>query len=170
MTFSQSAGLALVAGLALAGCANPQADQALYAQRAFVGMPKQVLLSCAGVPDREARVDNIEYYTYNSERVTSTPSMHGGWGGPGWGPYGWHRPWWGFDYPYANDIETRSCKATFTLRDGVVEKVVYGGATEAGSARLGQCYTIVQNCLGTVPGAGPGSGPQPASQKSASVQ
>jgi hypothetical protein len=158
--------LPLVAVLALAGCANQAADQALYAQRAFVGMPKQVLLSCAGVPDREARVDNVEYYTYNSERVTSTPSVHGGWGGPGWGPYGWHRPWWGFDYPYANDIETRSCKATFTLKDGVVERVIYGGATENGSARLGQCYTIVQNCLGT----GPESGPAPASQKSASVQ
>lgn len=162
-------GLALVAGLGLAGCANPQADQALYAQRAFVGMPKQVLLSCAGVPDREARVDNVEYYTYNSERVTSTPSMNGAWG-PGWGPFGWHRPWWGFDHPYANDIETRSCKATFTLRDGVVEQVIYGGATEAGSARLGQCYTIVQNCLGTVPGGGPAPAAHPAAQKSASAE
>jgi hypothetical protein len=166
MSMISKLGLAAAAGLAigLTGCANPEADQALFAQRAFIGMPKQTLLSCAGVPDREARVDNVEYYTYNSERVTSTPSLSGGWGGPGWGP-GWRRPWWGFDYPYANDIETRSCKATFTLKDGLVQQVIYGGATENGSGRLGQCYTIVQNCLAIVPGQG-----SAAPQKSASAQ
>jgi hypothetical protein len=142
-----------VFGLGLGGCANEAAQQAAYAQRAFVGMPKEVLLSCAGVPEREATVDNLQYFTYSSERLVTVPSAYGGWGGPWGGPWGWRHPWWGagFDYPYANDIQTRSCKATFTLRNGVVEKVVYGGATEDGSARLGQCYTIVQNCLAAVP-------------------
>lgn len=139
--------------LGLAGCANPQADQALYAQQAFVGMPKQTLLSCAGVPSRSATVDNVEYFTYSSERIVTTPGMGGFSAG-----YGYYRPWspwyggWGYrDYP---ETETRDCQATFTLKDGVVQRIVYGGASQGPSARLGQCYRIVENCLALIPQQG----------------
>jgi len=149
---------ALGAGiLALAGCANPQADQALFAQRAFVGMPKQTLLACAGVPERQAAVDNVEYYTYSSERVV-TQHVPAGFGPSFYGYYGWRRPWWGFGFEdrLVPDVETRSCEATFTLKDGAVQQVVYGGSTDSPYGRLGQCYTIVQNCLAQVPGGVPG--------------
>ena len=141
-------------GLGLSACANPQADQALYAQRAFIGMPKQTLLSCAGVPDRQAAVDNAEYYTYSSERIT-TQQVPGHFGFGGY--YGWRRPWgWGpgfggLGFDSVPDIETKSCEATFTLKNGVVQQVVYGGSTDSPSGRLGQCYTIVQNCLALIP-------------------
>jgi ABC-type glycerol-3-phosphate transport system substrate-binding protein len=142
--------------LGLAACANPQADQALYAQQAFVGMPKQTLLSCAGVPSRTATVDNVEYYTYTSERLVTIP------GSPRFSAaYGFYRPWspwygygWGpgpFDYP---ETETRDCQATFTVKDGVVQRIVYGGASQGPSARLGQCYRIVENCLALIPQQG----------------
>ncbi|WP_029012124.1 hypothetical protein [Niveispirillum irakense] len=138
--------------MGLAACANPQADQALYAQQAFVGMPKQTLLSCAGVPTRSATVDNVEYFTYTSERIVTTPM-------PSFSAsYGYYRPWspWGWgggfrDYP---DTETRDCQATFTLKDGVVQRIVYGGASQGPSSRLGQCYRIVENCLALIPQQG----------------
>ncbi len=41
-----------LAGLGLAGCENPRADQALAAQQSLIGMPKGILLQCAGVPAR----------------------------------------------------------------------------------------------------------------------
>lgn len=132
----------------LAACANPSADQALFAQSALVGMPKQTLLACAGVPERQAAVNNLEYFTYRSGRIVSYPGSTVGLYGGHWGPrYGY-----GFGWPVyaAPDIASIDCDATFTLRNGVVERIVYGGSS-GGSSRLGQCYAIVQNCLAMVP-------------------
>lgn len=137
-----------VAGVTvLVACANPAADQALYAQTALVGLPKATLLSCAGVPDRQAAVDNQEFYTYRSGRITSYPtSSLGVWGGH-WGPgFGY-----GAGFPqYDVDIRSTTCEATFTLRNGTVERLVYGGAPGGGST-LGQCWYVVQNCLALIP-------------------
>jgi hypothetical protein len=138
--------------LALVGCANPAADAALTAQSALIGMPKQTLLSCAGVPARSTSVDNLDYYTYSTERVVSSPGPYypGPFVGPPW--YGgWRYGGWGspFDYPYT-EINTYSCAATFTLKNGVVQQLVYGGADPEGAA-LSQCYAIVRNCLALVP-------------------
>lgn len=140
--------LALASAGALAGCANPAADEALMAQTALIGMPKATLLSCAGVPERQATVDNREFFTYRSSRIVSYPSSppigyYGGWGWPHYG-YGYGWPAYGYE------VNSFDCEATFTLRNGVVERVVYGGAS-GGSTRLGQCYAIVQNCLALVP-------------------
>lgn len=131
--------------LALAACANPRAEQAAMAPQLFVGMPKQTLLSCAGVPERTASVDNLEFYTYASRSVYSTPaSSLGLYGGR------YYRPWgYGFGYGFpatGYDVQERSCEATFTLRNGAVERLVYGGDS-GGDSRLSQCYSIVENCL-----------------------
>lgn len=143
----------LVAGTlagVLGGCANPAADQALFAQNALIGMPKATLLSCAGVPERQAAVDNREFFTYRSGRIVSYPSPSVGlWGGH-WGPrYGYGLGY--HDWPdYGTEVASVDCEATFSLRNGVVERIVYGGAT-GGATRLGQCYAIVQNCLALIP-------------------
>lgn len=142
-------GLALVLG----ACANPQAEQALFAQQAFVGMPAQTLLTCAGVPDRQASVDNLDYFTYTSERLVSrpTPALAPA---PYWHPvWGWrHSPAWGWGWNDRVEVESQNCEATFTLKNGVVQQVVYNSATDGPSGRLGQCYRIVQSCLALVPG------------------
>jgi len=138
--------------LGLSACANPQADQAMFAQQAFIGMPKQFLLSCAGVPARSATVDNVDYFTYTSERLVSTPSA-----GPRFSAaYGYYHPWspwygWGVGYDDYPEIETRDCQATFTIKDGVVTRIVYNSASDGQAARLSQCYRIVENCLAMVP-------------------
>lgn len=139
---------ALTAAGVLGGCANPAADEALVAQTALIGMSKATLLSCAGVPERQATVDNREFFTYRSSRIVSYPSApplgyYGGWGWPHYG-YGYGWPSYGYE------VNSFDCEATFSLRHGVVERVVYGGAS-GGSARLGQCYAIVQNCMALIP-------------------
>lgn len=146
-----AAGIAAL--LALAGCANPQADSALAAHSLLIGMPKQTLMSCAGVPDRQAAVDNREFFTYRSQRIVSSPGLYaGGWGGH-WGP-GWG---WGAGAPiYADDVRSYDCDATFTLHNGRVEQIVYGGG-----GSLTQCYAIVHNCLALVPPPAGASVPPP---------
>jgi hypothetical protein len=136
--------------IVLASCANPRADEALFAQQAFVGMPKQTLLSCAGVPERSTSIDNLEYFTYTSTRTVSyqsyTPFM-----GPGrFYGYGYGYPYYG-GYAPTYDIRNYSCQATFTLRNGKVERLVYGGPEGIGPSQLAQCQTIVEACLALVP-------------------
>jgi hypothetical protein len=136
--------------IALASCANPRADEALFAQHALIGMPKQTLLSCAGVPERSTTVDNLEYFTYTSSRTVAYQSYV-----PYMGPgrfYGY-----GYGYPYYSgyaptyDLRSFSCQATFTLRNGVVERLVYGGPEGVGPSQLAQCQTIIETCLAMVP-------------------
>jgi hypothetical protein len=148
------------AAITLVSCANPRADEALFAQQAFIGMPKQTLLSCAGVPERSTTVDNLEYFTYTSNRTIAyqsyVPYM-----GPG------HFYGYGYGYPYYGgftptyDLRTYSCQATFTLRNGVVERLVYGGPEGIGPSQLAQCQTIIETCLAMVPRQTPPT-PSPA--------
>jgi hypothetical protein len=138
----------IVAGCILAACANPNADKAVAAQRSLFGMPSQTLLSCAGVPDRSAQVDNTEFLTYVTGGASyggpsTSVGVSGGSGGTGLGiglgiPLG---SWGG---------GSGGCEATFTVRNGVVQQVVYNGPSGSGAA-LGQCYRIVENCLAVVP-------------------
>ncbi len=120
--------------LAVGACANPAADQALHARDAMIGMPKKTLLSCAGVPERLLAFDSQEFLTYHSSRIIYYP---------GWGGY-WRWPM------YAADVIVIDCKATFTLRNGLVERITYGGVS-GGETRLGQCYAIVRNCIALAP-------------------
>ena len=160
------------AAVALASCANPRADEALFAQQAFIGMPKKTLLSCAGVPERSTAIENMEYFTYTSTRTVAyqsyTPFM-----GPGrYYGYGYGYPFYG-GYAPTYDFRSFSCQATFTLRNGVVERLVYGGPEGIGPSQLAQCQTIVENCLALVPrqppmtsaptSAAPSSAPAPSS-------
>ena len=157
------------AALALASCANPRADEALFAQQAFIGMPKQTLLSCAGVPERSTAVDNLEYFTYTSNRTVAYQSYvpymgPGRFYGYGYG-YGYGYPYYG-GYAPTYDIRNFSCQATFTLRNGVVERLVYGGPEGIGPSQLAQCQTIIESCLTLVPQqtpSAPSSAPPQAS-------
>ena len=150
------------AAIALVSCANPRADEALFAQQAFIGMPKQTLLSCAGVPERSTTIDNLEYFTYTSNRTIAYQSYVPYMGpGPFYG-YGYGYPYYGGFTP-AYDFRTYSCQATFTLRNGVVERLVYGGPEGTGPSQLAQCQTIIETCLAMVPHQTP-----PASSPAAS--
>ena len=135
----------------LTSCANPLAEEAIYAQSALVGMPRALLLSCAGVPARTAQQNDLEFFTYASQRIEGSP----GGVGVGFGAFSGRRHsalGFGFGAPYYGGYAaTESCEATFTLRNGVVERIVYGGADSLGTGRLSQCYRIVQNCMQEIP-------------------
>lgn len=133
--------LLAAAAAALAGCANTRAEQALAAQTALVGMPETELLACAGVPERRAEAAPYQYLTYVSRQLYSRPGPVVGFGG--WDDH----VGVDFAFPVVRDYAGVTCEATFTLRDGVVERVVYGGSAEPGYSQLSQCFNIVANCL-----------------------
>lgn len=134
--------LSLLALTALGACANPRADSAANAQQSLVGLPKSVLLQCAGAPTQSATADGIEVMTYNSTKLRADLTHIGaGFGRPrywGWG--------WGGGF-YEGGTESRSCTASFTIKDGKVAKVLYGSADSDSVSRLDQCYAVIENCL-----------------------
>jgi hypothetical protein len=134
-----AAALAITGGLAGCGVTAVQ-ETSLRAQYTLIGMPKAALLSCAGVPARQAAVGNEEFLTYVSRRVDAVTSGMG-WYGPPWHMYGWGGG------PAATQVT--DCEATFTLRDGVVRRLVYGG--DGANGVYSQCAAIVQNCVPPVP-------------------
>jgi hypothetical protein len=132
--------------LSLAACENPRADAALSAQQGLVGMPKAILLQCAGVPTRSANADGLEILTYDTQKLQADPNggFYGA-GGWGWGrPWGWGGAGWGWG---GGGTQSRSCSATFTIKDGKIFKLVYGSSDSEGVNRYDQCYAIVENCL-----------------------
>lgn len=138
---------ASVAALGLAGCANPRAEAAAQAQSSLVGLRKADLLSCAGAPAAAMQSSpGEEVLTYESRKVSgysSGPSFGlGFFGGGGNVGYGLGLPIGGSSY-----VDDDNCRATFTIRNGAVARIVYGGADDSYSSRLAQCYQIVENCL-----------------------
>jgi hypothetical protein len=134
---------ALLAVAAMGACANADAEKAAGARTSLVGLPKERLLACAGVPDKSAAVDNLEYYTYTSREPRPSGGGVsvglGGFGGTGGGLFGG-----GIGIPLSSS-SAKTCEATFTLRNGLVEALTYGGNGSDG-APLGQCWRIVENC------------------------
>ena len=136
--------LVAAAGVILAGCAEgPKAQLAQLAQTSLVGMPKAQLLSCAGVPARQAAADGREYYTYvRGSGYAGGPStsigIGGGSGGLGVGL--------GFGIPLFSGGSNGYCEATFVLANDRVERVTYPAG-----ANLSDCGSIVQACMGVAP-------------------
>lgn len=127
--------------LTLAGCASgPAGEVATRAQSQMVGMPKARLLSCAGVPARQAEASGNEYFTYvqRPSYAGGGPStsigVGGGSGGVGVGL--------GFGLPLFSSGGDSGCEATFTISGGVVQRLTY----PAGS-HLPSCAAIVENCV-----------------------
>jgi len=105
----------------LGGCAKlDRAAKAEKAETALIGLSKERLLACAGVPHRQTATNEWEYFTY----FASGGSV----GGKG-------------------AVTRRYCEATFVLQNNKVVGVNYTG--ETGGLLYGdeQCGYIVANCV-----------------------
>ncbi len=139
-----------LAGVLLASCATgPDPQIARRAQTELVGMPKERLLACAGVPARQAQANGREYYTYVSDPGVAINPLGGssiGVGGFGGGGSSGVGVGLGFGFPLGSS-SPGGCEATFVLGPGeVVEQVSYPG-----NASLSACTPIVQNCVPPAP-------------------
>jgi len=142
----------VLAALTLAGCADQRVAQVQASRSSLVGMEKEALLACAGVPERSEATENGEFLTYEVKQTYSTPRYGFGLGfGHGFGGHRRHHHGGiGFSssifLPLGTTERTVGCKATFAMKDNKVTGITYGGVGD-GSARLHQCYYVVENCL-----------------------
>ncbi|PWC34339.1 hypothetical protein [Azospirillum sp. TSO35-2] len=127
----------------LAGCATgPDPDVARRAQTSMVGMSKSNLLSCAGVPDRQATASGREYYTYVAPATGAySPGSSIGIGAGSFGGSGGVGLGLGFGVPIGGG--SYGCEATVVLGPrGTVEQVSYPAGVS-----LSSCTPIVRNCV-----------------------
>lgn len=142
--FAPSAPATALAAALLAGCADPDLELAQAARTSLLGMGKADLLGCAGVPDRSAPAEGgRESLTYLSRGLESVPRPESvivdGEDARG-------RPTLRREWVTVFDARERRCEATFTLRDGAVERLAYGEGWSPG-----RCAAIVANCVAPPP-------------------
>ena len=132
--------------LGLAACANPRAEEAANARTALVGLNREQVLACAGVPARTAVSGEREFFTYESQSVSGYgPSTGFGLGIGGWGG-GRYGTGIGLGLPLGGgEVRRETCQATFVLERGVVRELNY--ADPQGGSGLAQCQRIVGPCM-----------------------
>ena len=110
----------LAIGLISAGCATlERMEAAEKASTELIGLSKIDILSCAGVPVRSEKINDMEFLTYVG-------------GGDSRGLFRRNNYY---------------CEVTFVLRNNVVEKVTYGGNTGGYFTKGEQCAFAVAPCL-----------------------
>ena len=95
----------------------------------MVGLSKADLYRCAGLPDKQERIGDDEFLTYQNDLLTSggiqLPIIGGG----------------------VNFFDSKYCHATFTLRGSQITELNYAGNAASTFAPLDQCGYIVDACI-----------------------
>lgn len=129
--------------LLIGACASPQSNVAAIAPGILAGMPRDMLLSCAGVPHRTHTEGPREFYTYTAGEITAYPAASFG--------ISSYRNNLGFGIGVplndADVVRSNYCEATFVIDNGVVTQLNYTSSTGTGAARYRECGRIVQNCV-----------------------
>lgn len=127
----------VLAGMVVAACALQRADTATKAQATMVGMFKEKVVSCMGVPASSYRVGSTEVLSYASgDGRTDRVGVVDVFGG----------------YNYATGIgvsttTTKYCKIDIVLVGGQVNRVNYTGPTGDLFTQGEQCAYAVNNCV-----------------------
>lgn len=140
--------------LSLVSCASVSLEESERAKIDLIGMSKDTLMQCAGVPDKTGKSDSgREYLAYTSEKLVQVPSDYPG---PAFYPYFGHvghrshfRNSFVFYNTQQSRSETRNCTATFGLENDKVTSLSYN-LNDSDHYGMRQCYQIVKNCLPTL--------------------
>ncbi len=131
-----------ILGLGLAACTDPRVERLAAAPDDLQGLTRAEVLSCAGVPEREAQEGPLTFLTYEASQIEQRERASLGVGlGHGRGGL---RTGVGLGFPILVDSFERRCEATFTLRDDKVERLVLTGSEHG---RTGLCFSILEPCL-----------------------
>lgn len=131
-------GVVLGAVLVLTGCANPRSEAAARAGTELIGIPKDMLFSCAGVPDRVEQAGDRERVIYVRNSTLTHVEVDND--GIVIGGRRLFRP------RTTVHRQNFQCEAIFTLYDGMVEQLDYSPGRD-----LELCGTIVETCVAVVP-------------------
>lgn len=108
----------LALSAALAGCAFQRAETARDAQAQMIGMPKEQVLACMGVPSNQAAEGATEVWGYNSGRQGGSARA-----------------------------SSRFCNVNVVFSNGVVSTVNYTGRTGGLLTADEQCAYAVSPCV-----------------------
>lgn len=118
--------------LLVAGCAFERADLAKQAQTSLQGRSRAAILACMGPPARQAKDGTQEVFGYdsggNEQRFSTISSGRNN----------------RFTTGYAS---TRYCTVDIVMYDGVVDNVIYRGATGGLLTQGEQCAYAVAACV-----------------------
>jgi hypothetical protein len=130
--FRNLAGVALAA-LLLSGCATDRAADAAVAKAEMIGMSKEHVLACMGIPTRKAQEGDTEVWSYNIKGADGTSASN--------------------SFKYLGETigfgssQKYSCTANIVMVDGRVDTVHYNGPTGNVFAPDEQCGYLVRNCV-----------------------
>ncbi len=125
--------IATISVCLLSSCVAHRSKMATRAKTELIGMSKIDLLSCAGVPVRQERVDDLEFLTYTGGGDTDS--------------VGYATRTSPSSAFVVGKRKQRYCEATFILKDGFVQKINYQGRTGGLLTKGEQCAFIVEGCL-----------------------
>ena len=142
---------ALLLGLAAlgTGCSLQRAQIANEAQTKLIGLTKEQVLGCMGVPQGKAAEGATEVWSYGSGDGRTTISTFGGsttnasvTGGPN------HASGSATTSGSGLGVATqRSCTVQVVMTDGRVSRVNYAGPTGGVLTKGEQCAYAVENCV-----------------------
>jgi hypothetical protein len=128
MGFRQSA-IAVATAALCVGCAIQRSNHAERAQTDMLGLSKADLYRCAGLPDKQERIDDEEFLTYQNDLLTSggltMPIIGGG----------------------LNFFDSKYCHATFVLKNSKITALTYAGNAASTLAPLDQCGYMIDACI-----------------------
>jgi hypothetical protein len=115
----------------LSGCKYNRVKTAQAAKTELIGMSKTELLSCAGVPDKAARSNGVEFLSYRSGGETSYSA----------------NTIYGYNTTTFINSNYRFCDITITLENDRVQSVKYSGKTGGLFTPGEQCAYVLENCV-----------------------
>jgi hypothetical protein len=118
--------------LSMSGCKYNRVKVAEKAKIELIGMSKNELLSCAGVPDKAISSNDIEFLSYRSGGETSYSA----------------NTFYGYNTTTLINSRTRFCDITITLKNDTVQSVKYSGKTGGLLTKGEQCAYVLENCVG----------------------
>jgi hypothetical protein len=122
-----------LAAMLLSGCAIQRAQVAKDAQTQLIGMSKESILACMGVPNNRTSEGATEVWLYQSGNGETEGSAFAT-GGRGYaGVFG--------------ASEQRFCTINVVMTNGAVNHVNYSGPTGGLLTACEQCAFAVQNCV-----------------------
>ena|ERR1035437_11017240 len=133
--------LAAMCGLIVSSCAVMRAKEANEAQVTMVGMSKEQILACMGVPATKAVEGATEVWSYNSGNGqtvgfgSSSASVSGGRG-------------YASGYGFSSMVtQQRFCTVNVTMLNGRVDRINYVGPTGGLITQGEQCAFAIDNCV-----------------------
>jgi hypothetical protein len=131
----------IACALVVSGCAVMRAKEANQAQATMVGMTKEQVLACMGVPAGKAVEGATKVWSYNSgngQTVGFGSSSASVSGGPGYAN----------GYGFSSMVtERRFCMVNVTMMNGHVERLNYVGPTGGLITQGEQCAFAIENCI-----------------------